>query len=375
MDWRMYETEIYKKLKSDFPKVHIEFDVKILGHQSKVERQVDVLALGKFLGQEITVAVECKYYAKNIDVKIVDGFIGFLEDIKADLGIIITNKGFSSAAKNRAEAKKIRLEILTFKEFEEYNLASAMYEEIYEEEAGLEPLPDDQEILERINENEDILEMFELARDYKGSITAYADEIQELYDSIKVEIKASQDIEYVRTTLYDVLYEFNKYEVISSNRYHYYQAILEYLNSNQLLGFLNDIDMELESFRSNVYSIENKCSISDEFFFDCSPIILENFDGDQAIIQTNGNVFPDRGGADSILLKLITNGCVDASGIIEVSYGDYEISDGGYAMPTFSDGFYLNIEEIKCELEIYINNSLNSYVELRNELYRLSPTR
>lgn len=43
------------------------------------------------MGHEIKLAVECKCYSKNIDVKIVDGFIGFLEDIKANLGIIITN--------------------------------------------------------------------------------------------------------------------------------------------------------------------------------------------------------------------------------------------------------------------------------------------
>ncbi|ULO04851.1 restriction endonuclease [Paenibacillus sp. 19GGS1-52] len=92
MDWRRYEVEIYQKLKSEFPEVNITFDGKILGHQSKVERQIDVLAVGKFMGHEITLAVECKYYSKNIDVKIVDGFIGFLEDIKADIGIIITNK-------------------------------------------------------------------------------------------------------------------------------------------------------------------------------------------------------------------------------------------------------------------------------------------
>lgn len=100
MEWRQYETQIYEKLKSDFPEINILFNQKVFGHQSKTERQVDVLATGLFMGRKIKLAVECKCYSKNIDVKIVDGFIGFLEDIKANLGIIITNQGFSPAAKN-----------------------------------------------------------------------------------------------------------------------------------------------------------------------------------------------------------------------------------------------------------------------------------
>jgi hypothetical protein len=61
MDWRQYEAEIYQKLKSDFPEVNITFDGNIRCHQSKVERQIVVLAIGKFMGSGVTLAVECKY--------------------------------------------------------------------------------------------------------------------------------------------------------------------------------------------------------------------------------------------------------------------------------------------------------------------------
>lgn len=372
MDWKQYETEIYEKLKSEFPEVNITFDGKILGHQSKVERQIDVLAIGKFLGQEITVAVECKYYSKKIDVKIVDGFIGFLEDVKADIGIIITNQGFSPAAKNRAEAKKIRLEILTFEEFEEYDLAATMYEEIYEEEAGLEPLPDDQGILERINENENIIEMFELAREYKSSLSAYLEEILEFYDSTKDKISTSLDIIFVKTSLNDVLTVFKKYDVIKENKYNYYTIILGHFTSDRLLAFFDDLDLDIESLSSVINSIENECTMCDEFFYDSDLITLKNLDGNQAVLRTFGNVSPERGGSDSITLKLTIDGVVDASGIIEISYGDYEITDGGYAMPTFSDDFYLNVTEIKHELENYTSNSLACYIELRDKLHDLS---
>lgn len=64
------------------------------------------------------------------------------------------------------------MEILSFEEFEEFDFAG-MYEEIYEEEAGLDPLPDDQGVLDRINEHDDIRELFDLAEEYKGSLFSY----------------------------------------------------------------------------------------------------------------------------------------------------------------------------------------------------------
>ena len=83
--WRDYEEHIYEKL-SEWAgnDARVEFDQSIQGKFSGVPRQVDVLISGRFANateREITAAVDCKYYARNIDVKKVDEFIGFLEDV------------------------------------------------------------------------------------------------------------------------------------------------------------------------------------------------------------------------------------------------------------------------------------------------------
>ena len=62
---------------------------------------------------------------------------------------------------------------------------------------------------------------------------------------------------------------------------------------------------------------------------------------------------------------------MEAKGYIEKFYGDYEIHEGGYAMPTHPDGFYVNVEDLKQCLEQYIQRSLDNFIHLRDTVHRL----
>lgn len=119
--WKIYEEQILEKFRREFPSAVLYPDKKIEGVDSKALRQVDILISGSMVGHKMTGVIECKYFNKKVDVKSIDSFIGFLEDIKADLGIIITNIGFTKAALNRAAAKKIRIEIVEFKKLDSYH--------------------------------------------------------------------------------------------------------------------------------------------------------------------------------------------------------------------------------------------------------------
>jgi hypothetical protein len=56
----------------------------------------------------MTAAVDCKYYTREIDVKKVDEFIGYIEDVQADIGILVTtNKEFTPAARRQREAGEL----------------------------------------------------------------------------------------------------------------------------------------------------------------------------------------------------------------------------------------------------------------------------
>lgn len=122
-DWEQYEQQIYDKYKSSFTDCTIKKNTKIMGRYSQVPRQIDVLLNGNIADQNIDIIIECKYFNTKVDVKIVDGFIGFLEDVDVTHGTLITNKGFSKGAYNRASFacnKKIKLDIVDFREFDKY---------------------------------------------------------------------------------------------------------------------------------------------------------------------------------------------------------------------------------------------------------------
>lgn len=122
MNWKEYEEEIFENFKSAYPNTKISYNQKIVGRYSKTERQIDVLIEGRIAGKNIRLVIDGKYYSKNVDVKAVDSFISMVEDIDAAQGILITSKGYSDAAINRAYygPTDIELDILNFEELKQF---------------------------------------------------------------------------------------------------------------------------------------------------------------------------------------------------------------------------------------------------------------
>jgi hypothetical protein len=115
--WRDYEDHIYEKLKEwAGDQATVEFDQSLPGRFSKIDRQIDVLVRGRFANvtnRDMVAVVDCKYYTRKIDVKKVDEFLGFLDDTQADMGLLITNKGFSQSAKDRADiGRGVELQVI-----------------------------------------------------------------------------------------------------------------------------------------------------------------------------------------------------------------------------------------------------------------------
>lgn len=122
MNWQEYEIYITRHLKRAFPETSITHNVRVTGVVSKVQRQIDILITQKVAGFEVNIVVDCKYFSTKIDVKEVDAFVGFLEDVRASKGILITHTGYTEAAFNRAtyDTRDIELRILNFKDLETF---------------------------------------------------------------------------------------------------------------------------------------------------------------------------------------------------------------------------------------------------------------
>ena len=89
-EWEEYEEQILKHLSEKFPKHHFKKNDFVIGRHSKVKRQIDISMRTDIAGSDALMVIECKCINKNIDVKVVDSFIGFLDDVNATLGVIVT---------------------------------------------------------------------------------------------------------------------------------------------------------------------------------------------------------------------------------------------------------------------------------------------
>lgn len=114
ISWKDYEDAVYQECKRilDSQEAEVVKDAHIVGRYSGANRQIDILIrLLKDGKVDSTCLVECKHYAQKINVKIVDSFIGCLEDVNADKGVIVSEKGFTKAAINRAYKGKDDIEV------------------------------------------------------------------------------------------------------------------------------------------------------------------------------------------------------------------------------------------------------------------------
>lgn len=127
MDWQKYEKEIYEHFISQYPNAEITLDARKIGLYSKVERQIDILVEQYIAGNRLSIALDGKYYNKKVDVKAVESFIGMLEDIGVHKGLLISNKGFTEGAYNRAHfgPSDIELDILNFSELQKFQAYGA----------------------------------------------------------------------------------------------------------------------------------------------------------------------------------------------------------------------------------------------------------
>jgi hypothetical protein len=125
-DWRQYEEDIYRLLSGKAePGAVIDFDVQRPGLLSGTDRQIDVWLEGTLAGGvlpgPVSLAVDCKCWSTTVNVPEVERFLGTLEDVRADIGLLITTTGFSEAARTRARnARGLQLEVMTLQELESW---------------------------------------------------------------------------------------------------------------------------------------------------------------------------------------------------------------------------------------------------------------
>ena len=96
----------------------VDRNARLQGRRSGRRRQVDVLVRGRIFGMaDTTLIVDCKRWGTPIDVKDVESFIGIVEDVGAEVGMLMTTKGSTGTARTRARAERgVRLEVMSLED-------------------------------------------------------------------------------------------------------------------------------------------------------------------------------------------------------------------------------------------------------------------
>jgi hypothetical protein len=91
------------------PGAEVIHDAKLPGRKSQRTRQIDVLVRQKIGQYEMLIVLDCKDYARPVDVKGVEEFHGLLDDVGANKGALVCPRGFTEAAKTRASGLQVDL--------------------------------------------------------------------------------------------------------------------------------------------------------------------------------------------------------------------------------------------------------------------------
>jgi restriction endonuclease len=101
--WKAYEEQIAQLVASLDSTAEVTHNKRIEARLSNATRQVDVWVCGKIIGQDITIAVECKMTSRPLEIGAIDEFVGKLLDLGAERGIIYSASGMTPSAVRRAE--------------------------------------------------------------------------------------------------------------------------------------------------------------------------------------------------------------------------------------------------------------------------------
>lgn len=108
-DWKIFEqivTQIHKTLS---PKAEVVHDDRIFGQDSKKKRQIDISIRQTIGPHRILIIVQCRHYKRKIDVNGVGEFATVIKDVHANMGVMVSNAGFTDGAINLAKSMNINL--------------------------------------------------------------------------------------------------------------------------------------------------------------------------------------------------------------------------------------------------------------------------
>lgn len=126
--WKVYESQVFKLFKEHFPHATVRRNVHVRGRYSRRKRQIDVLLIEQTPAGIVKTIIDTKLFKRKVDVKAVDALAGFVDDVGAQKGMLITACGHTGSALRRAfyGPADLELDILNFSALEMFQGLSAI---------------------------------------------------------------------------------------------------------------------------------------------------------------------------------------------------------------------------------------------------------
>jgi hypothetical protein len=112
--WKQYAQHVFKVFQAKYPDDKLLLDQTIVGRYSHVGRQIDVLVRVQVAGRDRIGVFDCTCFTAQVDVPVIDAMIGFMGDVGARIGGVVTTKGCSPGAEDRAKDPDLDLVVIPF---------------------------------------------------------------------------------------------------------------------------------------------------------------------------------------------------------------------------------------------------------------------
>ena len=108
-EWEKLELVVAELQKQLAPKAEVHQNHHIIGKSGR-RRKLDIAVSQKVGTYPILIVFDCKRHKGPVKMKHIESFAGQVEDVKANLGVMISNSGFDAGAKAVAIQKNIILQ-------------------------------------------------------------------------------------------------------------------------------------------------------------------------------------------------------------------------------------------------------------------------
>lgn len=283
------------------------------------------------------------------------------EDICSNVNVLEIRFEQSEQILNRKI--KSNEEILRIKFYDE------QMDRFYLENCNLEELPDEQELVEKVTDHDQIIELYDTFEEYGREFSSYIEEINAVLSEIfdYIDFDNIEDAKEKLAILNEVLHYDDRNERNKFERY------IEVMNNTEGLesikeDFKNIIEYMIHEFEDIVRQI----SYDDIRDFQEGIITkLVDAKGNNLQIDVVGWFWPEKGSSDTVYIIVKYKDREKVSGIIEKSYGDYEILDDTYSVPIHSEELSINIKDVIGYLEDFKSDNCAIFEALCDQLYTI----